>query len=905
MYLTDDQIIARQVTYGCCSLNYLTEMIRAQRYGDLECAEKSRRMWLFMSWAKGVMVDTPVNDGEGCTTREFAGIVAAIADCYCNECDPPVQSCDVVPGAEVIAAVPTTDRATIQAGPPDEGDRYLIVSGSPDGAWTANTIQTWTSSAWVSSAVTANQIIGTEEVPTPEYWVTVTGASLPGLYFPPLDVIWNASTGLYSMISRYPLINTKYGRASRIIVLGNGGWTTIWSGNESELATAQFFNLFNLNPTFAAVVYTVGDCEWQSESTETPPYGECGTLAVSFTPTANCDDGTFGVVTNITGAVNFPIGGLNPIVNGTPGITVPASFGPTTVGGFDIDDEVVIRVINSFNNTCDIFSPSLRHPNFPLPDYTVTQAVDASFESSQVTGESYLIVSNTTGLTGGWAANVGKIFSNNAYITPTNLSFTFATDPGGPQGYWQMSAGTQIQVYPALVSEYNTGTGVYTTLPFTIAPHLTGTLIAVRYRCDDDAYTVVYEGLVEGLTEVDYTPACPAEDVSGQIIYYLDCPVEVDMVFEPFTPGDVLPPPPSGSLNFFVNDLALASDGSIYIGGAFSLWNSPVISMPRFSRLLPNTFPDTTFVTAAGTAANNQVTTVAVDASGNIVIAGWFTQYNGVASSFISRVLSTGARDASMNVGTGFTGNYLLSLAIMGDGTIICGGQFSNYNGTGVGNIIALNPNGTINTSWAFGTGFNTYSQHIARCANGDIMVVGLFSTYNGTPTPRTYFRALRIQPDGTINSGFNPGTGFNQTVYETIEMPDGKFLFVGNFTTFNGQAARYVAMVNADGTLNTAFTSNTNAITDIGTVRSVVLDPVTGKIYLAGWDGINAPLPQNKVIRLNSDGTRDNTFTIGAGTPGRISSMAIDQDDQILVVGGSFTTFNGQPRANIVRLHI
>ena len=57
-------------------------------------------------------------------------------------------------------------------------------------------------------------------------------------------------------------------------------------------------------------------------------------------------------------------------------------------------------------------------------------------------------------------------------------------------------------------------------------------------------------------------------------------------------------------------------------------------------------------------------------------------------------------------------------------------------------------------------------------------------------------------------------------------------------------------------------------------------------------------------MVRLNSDGSYDPTFTAGDTTfPPSVSGLFVQSDDQI-VVFGSFTFYGGTPRSGIVRLN-
>mgnify|MGYP003587937521 FL=1 len=68
---------------------------------------------------------------------------------------------------------------------------------------------------------------------------------------------------------------------------------------------------------------------------------------------------------------------------------------------------------------------------------------------------------------------------------------------------------------------------------------------------------------------------------------------------------------------------------------------------------------------------------------------------------------------------------------------------------------------------------------------------------------------------------------------------------------------------------------------------------------YFASFDGGPAPY----LIRLNADGSRDNTFSqTGTGLNYSVESVVVQPDGKILA-GGEFTSYNGQPYAFTARL--
>jgi len=141
-----------------------------------------------------------------------------------------------------------------------------------------------------------------------------------------------------------------------------------------------------------------------------------------------------------------------------------------------------------------------------------------------------------------------------------------------------------------------------------------------------------------------------------------------------------------------------------------------------------------------------------------------------------------GTLDSSFNIGTGFN-DEVWSIAIQNDDKILCCGSFTSYNGTTRNRIVRLNSDGTLDSSFNIGTGFNSLVLSITIQSDGKILCGGPFTSYNGT----TRNRIVRLNSDGTLDSSFNIGTGFNAQVFSIAIQSDGKILCGGSFTSYNG----------------------------------------------------------------------------------------------------------------------
>lgn len=357
-----------------------------------------------------------------------------------------------------------------------------------------------------------------------------------------------------------------------------------------------------------------------------------------------------------------------------------------------------------------------------------------------------------------------------------------------------------------------------------------------------------------------------------------------------------------------VRAIALQPDGKILIGGLFTTYNG--VARNRIARLNADGTLDTSFDPGTGTSAtaSHYINSIVLQPDGKILIGGLFTEYNGTARSRIARLNEDGTLDTSFDPGTGTTGtatHYVYSVALQADGKILIGGSFTGYNGTtGINRITRLNADGTLDTSFDLGTGAASNVRKIAVQEDGKIIVGGEFSSFNGT----TVGRITRINPDGTLDTAFNTaaGTGFTSSsgtpsVHAIHIQADGKILAGGEtFIQFNGVPRNKITRLNADGSLDTSFDVGTGVNTGI---YDFELQP-DDKILIGGNYSSYNGVARRNITRLNTGGIVDYTFNPETGINGSVYTTVKQADGKILA-GGYFTHVNGVEKRNIVRLHV
>lgn len=345
-----------------------------------------------------------------------------------------------------------------------------------------------------------------------------------------------------------------------------------------------------------------------------------------------------------------------------------------------------------------------------------------------------------------------------------------------------------------------------------------------------------------------------------------------------------------------VKDILFDANNDIYVAGNFSVYNQ--ISKTGLIRLNGNGSSDDFF--NLGNGFNSSVETIEQQPDGKILVGGFFNTFNQATANKIMRINpNDGSKDATFNIGVGFNATVFVIKA-QPDGKVLVGGAFTTYQGQAYNQIIRLNNNGDIDTDFTIGNGFNNLVSTIAIQSDGKILVGGLFTTYNG----QNCNRIIRLNTDGSIDTNFNIGSGFNNRVNDIELQSNGKILIGGIFTSYNGQTKNKIIRLNNDGAIDDTFIINTGFFLPGENVSSIKTQ-TDGKIVVGGNFTYYQLTAQNHLIRLNNDGSIDGLFEVSGTdfTGGSILSVNIQSDGKILV-GGSFLKFEGIDQVRCIRLN-
>jgi uncharacterized delta-60 repeat protein len=310
--------------------------------------------------------------------------------------------------------------------------------------------------------------------------------------------------------------------------------------------------------------------------------------------------------------------------------------------------------------------------------------------------------------------------------------------------------------------------------------------------------------------------------------------------------------------------------------------------------------PDTGF-NAAG--INGSVFTLALQPGGQILAGGNFTAVGTTPEGSFARLNPDGSLDTTFLSGLAGANGSVQSIVCQTDGRILLGGSFGSVNGDFRHFIARVMADGSQDTSFNPGPGADNVVNAVAETfagTNREIYVAGAFGNISGSPSPGI----ARLNNDGSFDGLFSVGSGADGAVsaiavYPTNSFYAGKVVIGGAFTHFNGMPLNGLARLNADGSLDTNFNAGFGAGTGGGAVRALAVQ-LDGCVLVGGSFTRFNGLPVNNIVRLNTDGTVDTNFVGGASDS--VEGIALQADNRIILVG-QFTQANGITRNHITRL--
>jgi uncharacterized delta-60 repeat protein len=337
-----------------------------------------------------------------------------------------------------------------------------------------------------------------------------------------------------------------------------------------------------------------------------------------------------------------------------------------------------------------------------------------------------------------------------------------------------------------------------------------------------------------------------------------------------------------------VHRIVLQENGDILLGGAFTLFQG----QPRNHIVRTNStggaYNDKTFAASV----NGDVNTIVVQPNGRILIGGAFTEVNQTPRRYTARLRHDGSLQNSWVPDPFF--NYkccddlytgeIAGILQLPDGKILIGGDFITVERELHAHLARLNPDGSIDPTFEL-RGVDAPVQAIALLSDGKILIGGMFSTVDRLPG---YSNLARLNPDGSLDKAFRPGTDVDARIERIVVQPDGKILIGGwrydrDSTTFRF----YIARLNVDGSLDTSFKPGIGEREDYSFIYAMALQP-DGKILIGGAFARIHGQARKNLARLNADGTLDMNFK--SDVADLIKDIVVQPDGKVLISIGEWT---------------
>ena len=279
---------------------------------------------------------------------------------------------------------------------------------------------------------------------------------------------------------------------------------------------------------------------------------------------------------------------------------------------------------------------------------------------------------------------------------------------------------------------------------------------------------------------------------------------------------------------------------------------------------------------------------------GKVMIGGLFDKISSSSRTNVARLNSDGSVDTTFDPGPGPNG-VVLAMAIQNNGRVVIAGAFNQVGGVDRNYIARLNADGTLDTGFNPGFGANGQIRAIALDDNGGILIGGDFTVVDGVLRNHV----ARLKADGSVDKIFDPGSGANDFVSALGVKTDGRIVLGGAFTSVAGLVRNRVAQMLDTGAVDTSFDPLAGPDDTVAAV-AVQLD---GKVILGGGFSNVGGLSRNRIARLTDTGAVDPTFNVGTGANNFVAATVVQTDGKI-VIGGGFTLFNGVTNNHIARLN-
>jgi uncharacterized delta-60 repeat protein len=279
-------------------------------------------------------------------------------------------------------------------------------------------------------------------------------------------------------------------------------------------------------------------------------------------------------------------------------------------------------------------------------------------------------------------------------------------------------------------------------------------------------------------------------------------------------------------------------------------------------------------------------------------LLAYLTCFNLFCTTLVCTALHAQEGSIDPTFSASFSTAVFVAGGLQSDGKVILAGAWSIDGEDTSQGIIRLNSDGSVDEFFTIiNSGLSTSSvRQIIIQPDDKILICGAFVSANGIPRKCI----ARLHANGEVDLNFDSSVGpdfigGNATSIEAMVLqPDGKIVIGGRFNTYDGQpVANGVIRLNADGSIDNSFNAAPAFGPEMTAQFYLGMDIQSdGKILLGGifdyGEGAYGD-DVSGIVRLNADGSFDesfNTLNLQDKEAFNISDLKVDNLDNVYVIG-------------------
>jgi uncharacterized delta-60 repeat protein len=249
----------------------------------------------------------------------------------------------------------------------------------------------------------------------------------------------------------------------------------------------------------------------------------------------------------------------------------------------------------------------------------------------------------------------------------------------------------------------------------------------------------------------------------------------------------------------------------------------------------------------------------------------------------------------------------IYTIKLRDDDSVLVGGHFTHYDNVESPYLAKIDSDGVIDEVFAanilgLGISLSDSVSAIAVDDSGKILIGGGFDK-----------SIIRLNGDGSLDSSFDSGDGFTgqmvNGVFAILPLSSGKILVGHSGADYDGSSCnRGLVRLNSDGSLDNTYIPDLYESEGFGFVVAIAQQE-NGKLLVGGAFDILEGGSLNKIVRLNTDGSLDESFSNGFGfTPAGYNWPPQTNDIKLgpggsIYVTGNFTDYNHAARFQYAKL--